>query len=167
MQSGTLWARNKYDMNFTLLYIISRLNLKCSCWSRCSAPRGLLCTWRNPTPKRDGARPWSGMLRCRPLSKRRIISNKAERIILLRNDTPLSVNQFGRCNFTRSLLQACQRSQRSMGWRSRRWRATTSLSPAWLRAASPPPTCAGSGTKRRSKVCHICVYTSLLWVCDV
>lgn len=48
--------------------------------------------------------------------------------------------------------QACQRSRRSMAWRTQPWRETTSPWPASLRAASPPPTCAGSGTRRRLKV---------------
>lgn len=49
-------------------------------------------------------------------------------------------------------FQVCRRSQRSMAWQSPPWRGTTSLWPAWLRAASPPLTCAGSGMRRRSKV---------------
>lgn len=51
-----------------------------------------------------------------------------------------------------SILQVSQKCRRSTVWQNPPSRATTSLWPAWLRAASPPPTSAGSGTRRRSKV---------------
>ena len=58
----------------------------------------------------------------------------------------------------RSIFQVCQRSRRSMAWQSLPWRETTSPWPAWLRAASPLPTCAGSGMRRRLKVCNIWIH---------
>lgn len=71
--------------------------------------------------------------------------------ILLHNDTLLGVNYSCHCDFL-SVFQVCQKSQRSTAWQSQPWRATTSLWPASLKAASRPLTCAGSGTKRKSKV---------------
>lgn len=56
-----------------------------------------------------------------------------------------------------STPQVCQRSHWSTAWRIRPWRETTSPWPAPPRGASLPPTCAGSGTRRRLKVRKSCV----------
>lgn len=61
--------------------------------------------------------------------------------------------------------QVSQRCRRSTAWRNPLSRAITSLWPAWLRAASPLPTSAGSGTRRRSKVKPDTVFSESCWCC--